>query len=229
MKPLLASLMLLACSANVAAQVRPIPGPGDPRLQTIAYLADQVVQLDISSGTAVMVSFAGGERVETIALGDSVGWQVTPTKRGDALFIKAFNGSDSNMTVVTDARTYLFQLSPGGYGAPAPYVIRFTYADTAVPTSSLTPLDDVRYRLQGSRAIRPSAIVASNNNIAISWPKGSTLPAIFRIDDSGVETLVNGEMQDDRFIVEGRPKRQLFRLDRLQATALRVDARKRRP
>ena len=98
-----------------------------------------------------------------------------------------------------------------------------------MPISLLTPLDDVRYRLQGSRAIRPSSIVAINNNIAISWPKGITLPAVFRIDDSGIETLVNGEMQDDRFIVEGRPKRLLFRLDRLQATALRVDARKRRP
>jgi hypothetical protein len=35
-----------------------------------------------------------------------------------------------------------------------------------------------------------------------------------------VETLVNGEMQDGRFVIDGPQK--LFRLDRLVATAVRV-------
>ena len=208
------------------AQVRPVPGTGDPRLQTIAYAPDQVVELTIASGTALMVTFAGGERVETVALGDSGSWQVTPTKRGDAIFIKTLGGGDSSMTVVTDARTYLFQLTSGGFGGAAPLVVRFTYAAAEPAVPAMAPAD-VRYRIRGNRAIRPSSIVAEGSNIAISWPAVATMPAVFRIDD-GQEALVNGETKEGRYVVEGRPDKLVFRLDRLLATAERLDQRTRR-
>jgi type IV secretion system protein VirB9 len=77
--------LLLLIGGPLSAQVRPVAGSGDPRLQTIDYNPDQIVQLGVASGYQLMVSFAPGERVETIAVGDSSAWQVTTNKRGDFL------------------------------------------------------------------------------------------------------------------------------------------------
>ena len=211
------------------AQVRPQPGPGDPRLQTIAYDPDQVVQLALPTGYQLMVGFAPGERVETIAVGDSAAWQVTANKRGDYLFVKCVQtGGDSNMTVVTDARVYSFELVRAfGPASDMPYAVRFTYpqapqAVAAGPSAIATP---ARYRLSGSRAIRPGAIDVDGTNLVLSWPANVTLPAVFRIDEDGQETLVNGEMRDGRFVIAGLPAKLIFRLDRLVATAVRERAR----
>ncbi|QMW22460.1 TrbG/VirB9 family P-type conjugative transfer protein [Sandaracinobacteroides saxicola] len=215
----------LCVAAGACAQTRPVPGPGDPRVQIVSFEPNQVVELELTAGTAVMVSFSSSERVETIALGDSAAWAVTPTKRADAIFIKALSGAESNLTVVTDARTYLMRLRAGGGLVMPAYAVRFVYplpanvgaSDKSSPTVSFT------YRIRGSRTIRPARIEQIGENTAISWDKAVPLPAVFQVTDDGTEALVNGEMQNDRFIVEGHPKTIIFRLDGQRATAQRVD------
>jgi type IV secretion system protein VirB9 len=112
-RPLLSALLGLLLAMPAAAQVRPEPGPGDPRIQSVLYDANQVVQIQAATGYQVTVEFAQDERIENIAVGDSGAWQITPNKRGDHLFIKAVGqGVTTNLTVVTDARTYVFELAP---------------------------------------------------------------------------------------------------------------------
>ncbi|MEQ1549494.1 MAG: TrbG/VirB9 family P-type conjugative transfer protein [Chakrabartia sp.] len=64
-----------------------------------------------------------------------------------------------------------------------------------------------------------------DGNTVIEWLPKAPLPAIFRLDDDGGETLVNGEMQEGRFIVSGLPTKLIFRLDRLMAMATRTRLR----
>jgi type IV secretion system protein VirB9 len=220
-------LALCLSSSEGRAQVRPAPGEGDPRLQSIAYDPNQIVQLSVAQGYQLMVSFAPGEHIETIAVGDSAAWQVTANKRGDYLFIKSVQSADnSNLTVVTDARVYTFDLVRAfGAGGDLPYAVRFTYP--APPQLSAAPPMDqnsYRYRVSGSRTIRPSALGNDGSTTIIEWPDKVAIPAIFRIDDDGQETLVNSEMQDGRFVIEGIQNRLVFRLDRLTARAERVPA-----
>ena len=119
MRLALAALIALA-PAGLAAQVHPTPGSGDPRIQTVLYDADQVVQLQGTPGFQIDVEFAADEAIENVAVGDSAAWQVTPNRRGDHLFVKPLlSGVTTNMTVVTSARTYFFELvrlSGGGHG-----------------------------------------------------------------------------------------------------------------
>lgn len=229
--PILA-LMLLIC-APLAAQVRPIAGAGDPRLQTIEYDASQVVQLAVASGYQLMVSFAAGERVETIAIGDSSSWQVTTNKRGDYLFVKALGEArPTNLTVVTDSRVYLFELVPGNpYGDEQAFSLRFTYGDeeTALAKLETVPPPAYRYRISGARAVRPERIVQQGETLIVEWPKSAALPAIFRIEDDGKETLVNSDFQNGRFVIAGLPRKLIFRLDRQIAYAVRRNARKNQP
>lgn len=224
-------IFLLVMAAPLSAQVRPIPGKGDPRLQTIDYSPDQIVQLGVASGYQLMVRFAPGERIETIAVGDSSGWQVTTNKRSDYLFIKTLgDGRATNMTVVTDARIYMFELIPSTpYGEGQAFSLRFTYPDDEM--AAIAPIASVvryRYRISGTRALRPSLVIQDGPNIVIEWPESVALPAIFRIEEDGNETLVSSDIQNGRFKVAGLPKTLLFRLDKQVAKAVRVKAKAKR-
>jgi len=225
-----ALLLALLAPAAANAQLRPTPGPGDPRIQSVVYDSNQVVQLQVATGYQLSVEFALDERIENVAVGDSGAWQVTPNKRGDHLFIKAIQpGVTTNLTVVTDARSYMFDLQPL-YG-PLPdmaYTVRFTYPAPAVATVAATApaMAPGRYKVSGARAIRPTAIDDDGEKTYIVWPPEKPLPAIFAIDEKGREMLVDGAMRDGQYVIDSVKPKLLFRLDRDVASAVRVKAKR---
>ncbi len=226
MKGALALGLAVALAAGpAAAQVRPQPGAGDPRLQTIEYNPDQVVQLHAAPGYQLGVEFAPDERIESVAVGDSGAWQVTPNRRGNHLFVKPVQaGVTTNMTVVTDTRTYAFDLVPL-YG-PLPdmaYTVRFIYPRPAAPeaVAPATATAVARYVLSGARALRPSAISDDGVHTYVEWAANVSLPAVYAIDDRGKEALVNGMMRDGLFVIDGISQRLIFRIDRRTARAER--------
>lgn len=226
MKYLIALLAFFATPA--VAQVAPQSGTGDPRIQSVEYKADQVVLLQAAPGYQVSVEFAPDERIENVAIGDSGAWQATPNKRGDHLFIKPIQGGvTTNMTVLTDARTYSFELR--GLFGPQPdmaYTLRFRYPGTASADGSEaaagTEPQRGRYRLSGDRAIRPSGIDDDGAKTYIEWSSDAALPAVYSVDAAGRESLVNGNMRDGIFVIDSVVERLVFRLDRQIARAIRV-------
>ena len=226
--------MLLAFTP-VGAQVRPQPGPGDPRLQTIVYDPAQIVQLRGAPGYQLTVQLSPDEQVQNVAVGDSGAWQISVNKAGDHLFIKPTQaGSTTNMTVITNVRVYNFDLVP--LSAPAPdmaYTIQFKYpaaeeagaAEPGKPTAAVVAAN--RYRTDGDRALRPSAISNDGIRTYISWPPDRALPATFAVGDNGEERLVNGSMRGDRFVIDGVPTKLVFRIDQRVASAVRLPPRKR--
>ena len=123
------------------------------------------------------IRFGDDELIENVAIGDSNAWQVTPNKRANLLFVKPLaDRATTNMTVVTDARTYLFQLSPGSVG-DAPYTVRFRYPPPPEPTQPDAVADAPgRYKLSGTADIRP------DESSYIGWHNGT-----------GTGTYVDGE------------------------------------
>jgi type IV secretion system protein VirB9 len=220
-------LFLLGLLLPVAAtaQVRPTPGPGDPRIQTVVYDANQVVQLQVAAGYQLAIEFAPDERIENVAVGDSGAWQITPNKRGDHLFIKtAQAGVTTNLTVVTDARSYVFELQP--MFGPLPdmaYTVRFTYPAPATAAVATAPVPEPgRYKLGGIKALRPSQIDDDGVHTYIIWPADRPLPAIFAIDAKGQEMLVDGAMRNGQYVIDDVKQRLVFRLDKDVATATRL-------
>jgi type IV secretion system protein VirB9 len=231
----LALLAFLAAleAAPLAAQVQPQSGTGDPRVQTVPYNQDQVVLLQGAPGYQITVEFGSDEQIENVAVGDSASWQVTPNRRGDYLFVKPVRaGAGTNMTVVTSVRTYLFELAPLYDASPQmAYTVRFTYpggqpdsVSDEAPSSAVAG----RYRLSGERALRPSRIDDDGRHTYIEWPRESALPAVYAIDSQGRETLVNGAMRDDLFVVDSVAAALVFRIDDHVARAERVVPRTKR-
>lgn len=231
----------LISAVPVVGQIRPQPGMEGPRLQTVEYRAGQVVQLETAQGYQLSVEFAPDEHIESVAVGDSGAWQVTPNRRGDHLFVKLVQGEAiTNMTVVTDVRTYLFDLVPLSSAAPdMAYVVRFQYPQPlqgvvpmggapgmpGVPGASAQVIIKGVYKLSGAKSLRPSAMGDDGVHTYIEWPGDMTLPAVYALDERGRETLVNGMMRNAIFVVDSVAQRFVFRIDRQTARAEREMSR----
>jgi type IV secretion system protein VirB9 len=215
-----ALIALIALPAN--GQTYPQPGDGDPRIQTVEYDPAQIIRLSVASGIQTMVELAPGENIQTIGVGDSTAWQVSAGKRGDFFFIKNVSANAiTNMSVVTASRVYNFELAPsGGNGDVSPYHVRVVYPSLARGTATINVETTFEYELSGSKSIRPTSVYQEGLRTILEWPEEAALPGIFMLEN-GNEALVNGEMQDGRFVIPGTPEKLIFRLDRKTAYAAR--------
>ena len=104
-RALFAAALLAATALGAAAHAE------DARLVERMYDANEVVRIDGKAGVQATIRFAEDEHIENVAIGDSQKWQVTPNKRANLLFVKPLSErATTNMTVVTDRHTYLFDL-----------------------------------------------------------------------------------------------------------------------
>jgi type IV secretion system protein VirB9 len=220
-----ASLMCFTFLAGPAsAQVSPDPDGGDPHLQTIQYDPNKVVRVQVAVGYQASIDFGTSEEVENLAIGDSSAWQVAANKRGDYVFVKPIqSGLSTNMTVITSSRTYRFELLPlDSATRDMAYVIRFQYPALPLAPSASPKVEPGHYLMSGDKALRPSEIDDDGVHTYVSWARDQPLPAIFVIGSNGLETLVNGAMRDDSFVIDSVSPKLIFRIDKHVATATRI-------
>lgn len=221
---LLALALALAAPAP-AAQVRPQPGAGDPRIQVVDYDPSQVIQIQAAPGYQVTLEFGSDEQIQNVAVGDSGAWQVSANRTGGHIFLKPLQPIATNMTVVTSQRVYAFELVP--LPGPSPdmaYWIRFRYpgAAGAPQSASAELIVEGRYRLSGEASLRPSRISDDGQHTYIEFPRDAAIPAIYAVDERGSESLVNGMMRDDLYVIDSVVQRLVFRIDQHVAHATRL-------
>jgi type IV secretion system protein VirB9 len=211
----------------------------DPRLQSVHYQADKVVKVQGRVGYQSMIEFGQGESIENVAVGDSSAWQVTPNKRANLLFLKPLmTKARTNMTVVTDQRTYLFDLSVAGAGTTPLYNLRFTYGATppapvaaerpqqqrkiAYPTllanasssqpAVVHPKLNYDWKKKGDKNILPARYYDDGQSLYLQWKPGVAMPALFERDEQGREGLLNYRQQGNFIVVDGVPGTLVMRL-----------------
>lgn len=219
----------------------------DSRLASRLYSPEEVVWIDGQVGVQASIVFAEDEHIENIAIGDSASWQVTPNKRANLLFVKPLAPrARTNMTVVTDRRTYYFDLVAAPGNKPL-YVLRFRYLDepklaraadagaaqpaglesqevnaiAAPPTDLLLPDPaslNFAWRTSGKANLLPARVYDDGNSTYLSWPVGAPLPAILIRDSRGNEGPVNFAVRGDVIVVEGVPPKILLRFGKDLAT-----------
>jgi type IV secretion system protein VirB9 len=196
----------------------------DARLVSRLYSPDEVVRVEGQLGVQASIAFDADERIENVAVGDSASWQITPNKRANLLFVKPLAArARTNMTVITDRRTYFFDLVAGASASPL-YVLRFTYPaePKPEPREAATPvLNDEEVRLaegekpvdpamlnfqwirRGDARIQPVQLYDDGQSTYLTWPKDVTLPAILIRDEKGAEGPVNFAVRGDTIVIEG--------------------------
>ena len=106
---LLLVIAVLVIPTLVFGEETPVRGKYDPRVRVVDYNPLNVVKLSTFYGVSTHVQFEDGETIKYVAVGDDQAWRVVP--KDNHLFIKPIaTEGDTNVTVVTDKRTYQFAL-----------------------------------------------------------------------------------------------------------------------
>jgi type IV secretion system protein VirB9 len=229
--------LFLACAPALLAPLQPAgavdysrPIVTDSRIKTFVFNENEVYKITTHYGYQSNVEFGFGEQVQTISLGDKVGWQVIPA--GRRLFIRALeDNGHTNMTVVTNLRVYQFDLkSAGDRVRPEEiiYVARFYYPDdrvsapqpvvssadllgasgvaspAAMPAPAPTPASanyNLSYTLAGPDAIAPSKVFDDGRRTFFRFSQQAATPTISVVDDEGREIPVNVKMENGYIMV----------------------------
>ena len=204
----------------------------DSRLVERMYDPAEVVRIDGRTKVQATVAFADDERIENVAIGDSEAWQVTPNKRANLLFIKPLSPTArTNMTVVTDRRTYLFDLVASPRAQPL-YVLRFAYppepeqeepvlagaanaAEMAAASDPYAVVDPAQLNFEwakkGDTNLLPTRTYDDGNATFLTWPDGQPIPAILIKDHEGTEGPVNFAVRGNMIVVDGVPAEIILR------------------
>lgn len=217
----------------------------DVRLASRLYSQDEVVRIPGKAGVQATIAFAEDEHIENVAIGDSNSWQVTPNKRANLLFVKPLEPrARTNMTVVTDRHTYLFDLVASPAATPL-YVLRFTYPDppnkgaeqpaTGGPNAeeqlaiTQPPVDpsqlNFAWQPRGASQLLPARIYDDGQATYVSWAAGTPVPAILVRDEKGAEGPVNFAVRGDVIVIEGVPNLIVLRSGRHNATLVNKGVR----
>jgi hypothetical protein len=124
-KLLMVSILLLS-----SVQAKALEATGsDSRIRTMIYGQNDVFRINSTYGFQTVIEFDPAEKILTISVGNPSLFKIIPS--GNRLFIKALlNGQLTNMTVVTDLRTYQIELASSTENPDdIMYVVRFLYPD----------------------------------------------------------------------------------------------------
>ncbi len=122
------TLLLLPVGASAYSTVsRPLTT--DSRVRTMVYSENEVYKVATFFGYQANIEFRHDEKIKTISVGDQIPFKITP--QNNRIFVKANqDGMITNMTVLTNKRSYLFELTSKKEDRDAQiYVMRFYYPD----------------------------------------------------------------------------------------------------
>ena len=234
MRRSLVALALLALSAPALAE--------DPRLVSRLYDESQVVLVEGRANVQTTIRFGEDELIENVAIGDSQAWQITPNQRANLLFVKPLaDRAATNMTVITNRHTYLFDLVANPKNATPLYVLSFTYPAALEPAPErVAPADgpnDVElaaaseaeaivdpaelnfaWEKKGDRKLLPVRVYDDGTATFLAWPAGAPVPAILMKDEQGTEGPVNFAVRGDVIVVDGVPRELVLRSGKDMAT-----------
>lgn len=224
-----AATLALALALPVAS-----PAAADTRLVEVRYNPTTVYRIEGKPTVQATIRFGEDEAIENVAVGDSNAWQITPNKRANLLFVKPLQTrASTNMTVVTNRHTYLFDLVASPAAKPM-YVLAFTYpkapkpvvdpasqlaanaapaaASEAAPGTAVDPADlNFAWTTSGKQALLPARVFDDGEATFLTWPEGRPVPAILITDSAGTEGPVNFTVRGNTIVVEGVPPQIVLR------------------
>lgn len=226
-------IFLFGVAAPLYAQVAPMPGPDDPRLQTLVQPSGQRARLVVFPEASLTLIMRRGERIQRVSLSDSSAFRVTLTGDNDSISITPLHpGAVAAISLQTNVGSHEFDVETGR-GLAAAYVVRMLGPTPPMPSDIRQgPPADLasmtgRYRVKGDRSLRPRQIADDGAKTYIEWAEGQSIPAVLGIGATGEEEVVPGYMRHGMFTIDRVYPELVFRIDRHQTTAVREIAGRR--
>ena len=196
------AIALMFSASAVGASETPHPTAQDSRIREAIYSDAEVYRIVGAFRSATQIVFSAGERVEHVALGDSVSWEVAPAE--NSLFIKPRElAGATNLIVITrsdaGSRSYTFELSArrGSVGARSAdtffkVVFRYPLEEAAAAQAAAAQATYARATALQSGAIRSAldlAVLEGKRNLQYSVQGSSTIQPS-EITDNGQFTAL---------------------------------------
>lgn len=220
MRLLMAMLILIANQALFAAEL-PIDKGLDRRVKTVIYHPDQVYEITTAFGVASTIAFSAQEEVVGVSMGDPTVWQIVPI--GNTLNVKPIGlNPDTNMTVWTNERLYLFhlktldpvikdnQIVKANQHQNLLYLLKFIYNDPQqMPqpvhfeqSQTMSPhCSNENYSVYGNKKISPHFVCDDGEFTYLQFSQYQERPAIFMVDEFGKEHALNTRQEDDYHVI----------------------------
>lgn len=226
-------MIRLSFAAAMALLAVAAPALADERLVEVRYDAARIYRIEGKPKVQATIRFGEDEAIENVAIGDSNAWQITPNKRANLLFVKPLlTRANTNMTVVTNKHTYLFDLVASPAAQPM-YVLSFKYpeppkakvdasaqlaqggataASEAEKVAAVDPADlNFAWSKSGNEKLLPDNVFDDGEATFLTWPEGRAVPAILITDTAGTEGPVNFTVRGKTIVVEGVPTQIVLR------------------
>jgi type IV secretion system protein VirB9 len=195
-----------------------ISKPRDPRIRVIDFDPDQIYSVTGHTGYQMTIEFEPGEKIETVGIGDSSGWQVTPNGNATLLFLKPMGVlADTNMSLVTNKRRYNLELSSRS-GTKVNknaiiHVLRFRLPVSPPVLTSALPNENLitqipqdmwnrNYRFEGSKELVPEEVFDDGRYTFIRFAENLETPAIFAVSGAEDENLVNSNLRGKYVMID---------------------------
>ena len=206
------------------ALIEPQPLATDSRIKTVPYSPNEIYKFIGHYGYGSSIEFSADEKIMTISLGDSIAWQIKPA--GSRLFIKPVEQDAlTNMTVITSAHTYQFELhaeeSDNIKDKDMTFALRFLYGDNKDGESSAMtihqdqdPVPDLtdpevrktlnfNYSIVGPEQHSPIRIFDDGEFTYFEFrDKNGEVPAFFAVDPLKNEAVINFRTVGPYIVVE---------------------------
>jgi type IV secretion system protein VirB9 len=220
-------------AALACAQPSPAALRLDPRVRTVPYRIDAVYRLRGYVGYQIDITFEPGERFVGLGVGDAKG--ITFATGANHLFLKPRAAPvATNLTVLTDRRTYLFDYEadrqpPDPSGADVIYALRFEYPAQSASAASTergrvatdlaaaraAPPRNYDYWYCGDPSLKPVAVWDDGVRTTLIFGARTELPAVFASNQDGSESLVNFDVLAGRIVVQRVTRRLIVRRGKL--------------
>jgi len=225
---LLAASALVLASATHAVQV-PEPSKSDSRIRYVTYDPNDVVLLYSRFGASLLIQFASDEQLVDMVGGDVDAWGAASTKARNGIFLKpAAVAPETNIQVITNRRTYNFEVRLAPKGKSNYFTVRFRYPEDERNTASTAMRkDDVRalldagvvsgnrnYTVQGSSDLAPIEAWDDGRSTFLRFRARASIPAIYTVrgDNDAVEQIESPVTGNDVVQLPGVRRKLVLRI-----------------
>jgi type IV secretion system protein VirB9 len=209
-----------------AELIKPQKYGTEKRFKTWTYHPNGVYYLEAHYMHPSYVEFGEKEVINTIYSPKPEAWLFVPVK--NRLFIKAIkDDADTTLTVMTNERTYFFELhakyAKGPFDPDVTFFIKFRYPYQAkeigqgasdsesiiqfitdkIPDLSKPEMFNFNYTVSGDYSITPLKIFDDGNFTYMEFrQQNGIIPAVFLVDSNGFENMVNFRMVGHYLAIE---------------------------
>ncbi|OCL19317.1 hypothetical protein A9G07_10070 [Gilliamella sp. wkB72] len=217
--------LIFCISVSVFAEINPQRTRYDKRVQVVKYNRDDVTKISVKEGVSTLIQLDKSEVLTTnnagMGLGDPLAWNVSV--RANNIFIRPIaKQPDTNVTLVTNKRTYILSLKTASSADNASWLVRFSYPENEVNEERTTPCStsfmNWNYYKKGDKELSPLAIWDDGRFTCMRFSSSKDLPIVYRVMEDGKEAITNTHLERDVMVIHEISNNFMLRLgDRVMA------------